>query len=247
MPEQTGRGRDTLEAMKRTALVSAICAIVTCWLAVAPASAATGHPAQATTKIKRLGRHCTTVHSDISETRTAVICVYVDINSSGKPRATVTFSTKSGTLSEITITTLKLLVNGHAVRVRHNIRRFLTGSGTVFDDGWWDGGGDPNMLRIARRPRVHGSPLALQQARTPAIQVTAAGPGGAAIARHQGPRCHQTHSASENPVITTFLPVTGASRAARPAGRRAVPARNRRPTAGRPEAIRHNRPGYYCV
>ena len=150
MPRQNGGGHDTLEAMKRTALVSAFCAIVTCWIAVAPASAAPGHPAQATTKIKRLGRHCTTVHSDIKETSTAVICVYVDINAAGKPRATVTFSTKSGTLREITITTLKLLVNGIAVKVRHNIHRIISSGGTVLAAGWWTGGGTPNMLRTAR-------------------------------------------------------------------------------------------------
>jgi hypothetical protein len=152
MPEQRDRGHDTLEAMRRTALVSAFCAIVTCWLAVAPASAAPGHPAQATTKIKRLGRHCATVHSDIKETSTAVICVYVDIvdiNGSKKARATVTFSTKSGTLHEITITTLKLSVNGIAVKVRHNIRKIITSGGTL-DAGWWGDGGSPNMLRTAR-------------------------------------------------------------------------------------------------
>jgi hypothetical protein len=150
MPGQIGGGHDTLEGMKRTALVSAFCAIVTCWLAVAPASAAPGHPAQAATKIKRLGRHCATVHSNKDETRTAVICMYVDINSKGKPRAAVTFSAKSGTLHEATITTLKLLVNGSAVRVRHNIRRFFKANGGVLDDGWWTGGGTPDMLRTAR-------------------------------------------------------------------------------------------------
>ena len=150
MPRQTGGGHETLEAMKRTALVSAFCAIVTCWIAVAPASAAAGHPAQAATKIKRLGRHCATVHSDIDETRTAVICMFVDINSKGKPRAAVTFSTKSGTLHEATITTLKLLVNGSPVRVRHNIRMFFKTNGGVLDDGWWNGGGTPDTLRTAR-------------------------------------------------------------------------------------------------
>jgi hypothetical protein len=150
MPEQRGGYRDTLKAMKRTALATAICAIVTCWLAAAPAIAAPGHPAQATTKIKRLGRHCTTVHSDISETRTAAICVYVDVNGFGKPRAAVTFSTKSGTLREITITTLKLWVNGRAVRVRRDIRLFLSSGGMVFADGWWSGGGTPNLLKTGR-------------------------------------------------------------------------------------------------
>jgi hypothetical protein len=148
MPERTGGYHDTLEAMRRTALVSAICAIVTCWLAVAPATAATGHPAQATPTVRRLGGHCTTVHSNIGQ-RTAKICAYVDINASGKPRAVVTFSTKSGTLREITITTLKLVVNGRAVRVRHNIRRLIPSGPVVIVDNYWPDGGHPNIVRIA--------------------------------------------------------------------------------------------------
>jgi hypothetical protein len=134
--------------MRRTALVSAICAIVTCWLAVAPATAATSHAARAAVTIKRLGRNCTTVHSNVRE-RPVVICVYVDINPTGKPRATVTFSARSGTLREVTITTLKFTVNGRTVRVTHNIRRFLASGGTAIADNWWD---EPtsNMVRTGR-------------------------------------------------------------------------------------------------
>jgi hypothetical protein len=139
MPERTGGDQVTLETMRRTALVSALCAIATCWLAVAPASAATSHPAQVT--IRQLGRHCETVHTLVPALRTVVICAYVDVNGLGQPRASLTFSAKQGTMHVVTITTAKFLVNGVTKEVARNIHATFRSTSLVYFDGWWNGGG----------------------------------------------------------------------------------------------------------
>jgi hypothetical protein len=114
-------------AMRRTTLIVAILAILGCGLASVPAQA---------DSVTRDGGHCVTVHSDVGG-RTGSICAYVD-RLNGTERGEVAFTADSGTLSEATVTTLELLIDGQVTTVRHNVTEPASGLSAAISNNWWD-------------------------------------------------------------------------------------------------------------
>lgn len=125
--------------MRRTALIVAILAVFACGLGSIQAEAAATSPGQAAAGPPPLGQHCVKVTSKHNHWP-GTICVFVTRPSGKKPAGEVTFTAHSGTLSVISIKTMRVTMGGaDVVPPVNNVSRPATGmTSDAISRSWWD-------------------------------------------------------------------------------------------------------------
>lgn len=133
--------------MRRTALVIAIFAIITCGLGSARADAAPAREQAAVGSPALYGRHCVAVRSAAGH-QTGTVCVYVT-RSGTEVGAELTFSAGSGRLKASSIKVLQLSVNNRVVAEITNVHQTINGkTGVVRRWNWWDEGQRGVILQV---------------------------------------------------------------------------------------------------
>jgi|HubBroStandDraft_4_1064222.scaffolds.fasta_scaffold61284_2 hypothetical protein len=122
--------------MRRNLVIAAIAAMAACGLGASPAAAATGRPAPAAMSAFAMGTRCTIVESH-SPVRTGAICVTV-VRRGLQWRAEVTFKAVSGSLREVSVKNLRLLVAGGVKERTGHVLRDVSGRTDAVPSNWWE-------------------------------------------------------------------------------------------------------------
>jgi hypothetical protein len=134
--------------MRRNLVIAAIAATAACGLGATPAAAAvTGPAAPVAVSAPALGTRCTTVKSDVP-VRIGVICITV-IRQGPQWRAEVSFKAGSGSLRQVSVRNLRLLVAGRVEERTGRVIKDVMGRSDAVPSNWWEDDLSNGLARAA--------------------------------------------------------------------------------------------------